>query len=371
MPLLRRRSNVAAKVLSETLVDAPLPAVLSVRDRLRKETLDGDVVDLINELGLGLPKRGGRRRPRSDESARASDKSSFPSPNVLARMGFRHAAHAAEDLPPPKLAEIAIAGRSNVGKSSLLNALTGKSSGSRGTLGVAAVANRPGVTRSINVYANADGAQLVDLPGYGFAFAAEEEVARWQAAMRAYLTSRGQPLRVILVVDARQSLKQSDREFLLWLNAEARVPLHVVMSKCDLVPATELARRYTMMGAELRALQLEYHLAPHHMISSRTGGGVELFRASLAVVLPDKLLRRAAKRSARGQTTHVQAASEEHVATPAARRFAEQLEARRAKAAAVREASEAPAPLGREERRGVARDSFLQRQARRTRRPRR
>ena len=108
---------------------------------------------------------------------------------------------------------------------------------------MAAVANRPGVTRSINFYSNAHGAQLVDLPGYGFAFAQAEEVTRWQTAMRDYLSSRGKPLRVLLIIDARQSLKQTDREFLLWLDREARVPLHVVMSKCDLVSAPELARR--------------------------------------------------------------------------------------------------------------------------------
>ena len=104
--------------------------------------------------------------------------------NVMKRMGFQSASSSADDLPPPPLAEIAFAGRSNVGKSSLLNALTGKHCNNTGTIGIAAVKNRPGVTRSLNVYANPLGAQLVDLPGYGYAQASEEEVAQWQAAMR-------------------------------------------------------------------------------------------------------------------------------------------------------------------------------------------
>ena len=93
-------------------------------------------------------------------------------------------------MPPRPLAEIAFAGRSNVGKSSLLNALTGKISNHKGTIGLASVANRPGVTRSLNFYSNPMGAQLVDLPGYGFAQASEEEMERWQSAMRTYLAKR-------------------------------------------------------------------------------------------------------------------------------------------------------------------------------------
>jgi GTP-binding protein len=238
---------------------------LSVRGRLRREPLSLQVLELIDELQLGM--RRGRRRGQPEPEAL------LPRTRSLAfkRMGFVAALHGADQLPPPPLAEIAFAGRSNAGKSSLLNALSGKGCDKRGTIGIAAVANKPGVTRSINVYANELGAQLVDLPGYGFAFARHEEVAQWQQAMRAYLTSRGAPLRLLLLLDARQSLKHSDRDFLLWLDREARVPLHVVMSKCDLVERKELARRYTVLRREIRELQLRHAVEPHHMISSKTG----------------------------------------------------------------------------------------------------
>jgi GTP-binding protein len=195
------------------------------------------VLELIDELSLGMRrvKRRGRTPPPPLQPRTRS--------LALRQMGFVLQAHRLEELPPPPLAEIAFAGRSNVGKSSLLNAIAGKGGGVGGTIGLASVANRPGVTTSINLYANRHGAQLVDLPGYGFAFAKEEEIARWQHAMRSYLSSRGTPLRVLLLMDARQSLKASDRDFLLWLDREASVPMHVVMSKCDLVERTELARR--------------------------------------------------------------------------------------------------------------------------------
>ena len=190
---------------------------LSVRERLRATKLDRGVLELIDDQELGRPRKGRRRKRRGDDV----DEPPRASPlNTFSRLNFVGTAHSVKALPQPALAEIAFAGRSNVGKSSLLNALSGKICGPTGTVGIAPVANRPGVTRSINFYANDLGAQLVDLPGYGYAFAQEEEVARWQAAMRDYLASRGAPLRIMLVIDARQSLKQTDRDFLLWIDRE-------------------------------------------------------------------------------------------------------------------------------------------------------
>ena len=345
-------------------VDAAASGLLSVRQRLKQEPVDQNVLELIEDQQLGQPPRSRRRGSRHGTSS----KPPADAPNALERMGFIGAAHNTRDMPPLPLAEIAFAGRSNVGKSSLLNALTGKGCGARGTIGIASVANKPGVTRSINFYSNPYGAQLVDLPGYGFAFAQEEEVVRWQDAMRAYLGSRGDPLRVLLVVDARQSLKQSDKDFLLWLDREVRAPLHVVMSKCDLVHRVELAKRYTLMGSALRSLHLAHIMQPHHMVSSRTGAGIDLLRASMATLLPSKLMQRASKRVAANSPSSKPSAAEaspagKEVVTPAARRFADAVTARKAQAQGqAQDSGESRQPLNRQEQQAVAHGFWAQRQ---------
>ena len=240
----------SARLLCTQLIDTSASGKMSLSQRLKREPIRRDIMELIEDQGLGMRRRT-RKLSKQDmvevAEERREQKARTSESNVLARMGLKQATNTADELPPRPLAEIAFAGRSNVGKSSLLNALTGKISNHKGTIGLASVANRPGVTRSLNFYSNPMGAQLVDLPGYGFAQASEEEMERWQSAMRTYLAKRGHGgasegqgeaggqsdfLRVILVIDARQAMKQTDRDFLLWLDREAGVPLHVVRAHC-------------------------------------------------------------------------------------------------------------------------------------------
>lgn len=256
-------------------------SLCSVRERLRRTPLSDAVVRRIRALGLGR-ERGGAVR-LSDEQLREGRR------RELGRMGLIRAAANLDELPRAAEAELALAGRSNVGKSSLLNALVGKRSGGTTTRGLAPVQNRPGVTRSLNFYGSERrGARIVDMPGYGFAFASDGATAQWQAAMREFVVSRGGLLRVLLCVDARQSLRALDREFLLMLDrevprtcspwrggggvaegsvwraaatptptpacAQAGVPCLVVMTKCDLVPTSELARRFAVLEAAAASL---------------------------------------------------------------------------------------------------------------------
>ena len=374
-----------------TLLDPAASGKLSLSQRLKREPIRQDVMELIDELGLGMQRRG-RKLSKAELTEAAEEERRqrllTRRSNVLARMGLKKALDTADGAPRPKAAEIAFAGRSNVGKSSLLNALTGKICGKTGTIGVAAVGNRPGVTRSLNFYSNPMGAQLVDLPGYGYAQASEEETARWQAEMRAYLAQRGHGqhedeaggtvadfLRVILVIDARQAMKQTDRDFLLWLDREARVPLHVVMSKCDLVQRKELCRRYTLLGSELAALSLRHHVAPHHMISSKTGAGVDLLRAALTSQMPSQIrqktgaMRERAERTQRADEQRREyAALEDQIATPAAREFAvrvrrqQQMRQRdRLLEAKRRKPSDMPEHMRRERQRAAAYDLWARR----------
>ena len=229
------------------------------------------------------------------------------------------------------------------------------------------MANKPGVTRSLNFYGNALGAQLVDLPGYGFAYAADAAVDAWQEAMRGYLAQRGAPLRVLLCIDARQSLKQSDRDFLLWLDREAKVPLHVVMTKCDLVVAKELCRRYTLLGEELRSLQLRHHVPPHFMVSSKNKGGIDLLRASLTSAFPEKILGRASAALSKRAKSAASRATDDTLATittPAAREFAVRAAAKRA-AREQRKAAERKISIGRDERAQISSDMWARRVKRR------
>eukprot|EP00315_Gephyrocapsa_oceanica_P019978 CAMPEP_0185367418 /NCGR_PEP_ID=MMETSP1364-20130426/14359_1 /TAXON_ID=38817 /ORGANISM="Gephyrocapsa oceanica, Strain RCC1303" /LENGTH=346 /DNA_ID=CAMNT_0027968057 /DNA_START=40 /DNA_END=1080 /DNA_ORIENTATION=- len=259
-------------------------SLCSVRERLRRTPLSDAVVRRIRALGLGR-ERGGAVR-LSDEQLREGRR------RELGRMGLIQAAATLDELPRAAEAELALAGRSNVGKSSLLNALVGKRSGGTTTRGLAPVQNRPGVTRSLNFYGSERrGARIVDMPGYGFAFASDGATAQWQAAMREFVVSRGGLLRVLLCVDARQSLRALDRDFLLMLDREAGVPCLVVMTKCDLVPTSELARRFALLEADLAELGLRGLRAGVHMVSSRTTAGVPELRRAIAREMPKGWLR--------------------------------------------------------------------------------
>lgn len=281
--------TVAARRGLSTAVAA---GTLTVRQRLKSTPIDHRVLAHIQELGLG---RRGVGNPRAQDAKLLRRR-------LQKRFGFVQAAHAPEELPAVQSSELAFAGRSNVGKSSLLNALLGKNCGPRGTIGMAAVENKPGSTRSVNFYAAPGvdgrevGAMLVDLPGYGFALAAPEAVEAWQATMRAYLGGRGaSPPRVLVLVDARQSLRALDRDMLLFLDREARAPHSVVLTKCDLVDPLELCRRYTLMDEELRGLELKRlrhgAVGLPHMVSARSGAGIIELRNQLIDVVPSATIR--------------------------------------------------------------------------------
>ncbi|HUK57814.1 MAG TPA: ribosome biogenesis GTP-binding protein YihA/YsxC [Stellaceae bacterium] len=174
-------------------------------------------------------------------------------------------------LPLDELPEVAFFGRSNVGKSSLLNALTGRNA-------LARVSNTPGRTRQIVFFA-LDQLMLVDLPGYGFAQAPKKEIGSWQKLVPLYARGRAGLKRALLLIDARHGFMAGDRQFMKLLD-EAAVSYQVVLTKCDKVPAAELEARIAAMAAELAK-----HPAAHpqiHVTSAVTGFGIPELRASLA-----------------------------------------------------------------------------------------
>jgi GTP-binding protein len=173
-------------------------------------------------------------------------------------------------LPDGPVPEIAFAGRSNVGKSSLLNALTNRN-------GLARTSNTPGRTQELNFFDVGDPVQLrlVDMPGYGFAEAPKDLVRRWQHLVNDYLRGRSALKRALVLVDSRHGLKDIDREMMRMLD-EAAVSYHLVLTKSDKVKPTALGSLY-----EATMVEAAKHPAAHPSIfttSSETGSGIAELR---------------------------------------------------------------------------------------------
>ncbi|MFT9399225.1 ribosome biogenesis GTP-binding protein YihA/YsxC [Acetobacter sp.] len=175
-------------------------------------------------------------------------------------------------LPPQTLPEIAFAGRSNVGKSSLINALTGRKA-------LARASSEPGRTKQLNFFNLADRLMLVDMPGYGYAKAAKSVKEDWQEMMFDYLRGRPGLKRVMLLLDARIELKAHDLEVMKLLD-KAAVSFQIVLTKCDAVKPQALARKQEAM----QALTARHPAACPFLslTSSEAGEGIESLRAELA-----------------------------------------------------------------------------------------
>ena len=177
-----------------------------------------------------------------------------------------------EGLPPFGLPEVAFAGRSNVGKSSLLNAITGRTS-------LARVSHTPGRTRQLNFFDLGGRLLLVDMPGYGYAEASKTDIKRWEKLIDAYLQGRPTLARVMVLVDARRGLKPADHELMKRLDERA-VSYQVALTKGDQPKPAELAATIAKVATELAR-----HPAAHPAIvvtSATDGRGVVELRAQLA-----------------------------------------------------------------------------------------
>ena len=179
-----------------------------------------------------------------------------------------------DHIPESRLPEIAFAGRSNVGKSSLVNALTGRKT-------LARVSNTPGRTREINFFRLGDKLMLADLPGYGYARASKAQSEQWAGLIFEYLRGRPNLRRVILLVDSRRGLLENDEEVMTLLD-RAAVSYQLILTKTDKLKPAELTEIASRVAAQSRT-----HGAAHPDLiatSAITGEGIPELRAELAAL---------------------------------------------------------------------------------------
>jgi GTP-binding protein len=191
---------------------------------------------------------------------------------------FLSAAGSVESLPPGQGLEVAFAGRSNVGKSSLINALTGRRS-------LARTSNTPGRTQELIFFRGSGPLVLVDLPGYGYAAAAKSKVSAWTRLIHDYLQGRAVLGRVYVLIDARHGFKSVDDAILDTLG-KAAVSHQVVLTKCDQIVAADLAACVEATEAVLKKRPAAF---PGTVAtSSRTGAGIPELRAAIARLLSER-----------------------------------------------------------------------------------
>ncbi|MEN9856087.1 MAG: hypothetical protein RLZZ157_1213 [Pseudomonadota bacterium] len=197
---------------------------------------------------------------------------------------FIWAAKTMADLPPTGAPEVCFAGRSNVGKSSLVNALVGRK-------GLARASSEPGRTRELIFFALAgkdemERLRIVDLPGYGHAVASKTEIARWNIATRDFLRGRTTLKRAFVLIDSRHGLKPNDLEVMDMLDAAA-LSYQIVLTKIDKLKAPEAQ---AVITATTLALQKRPAAHPElHALSSHTGAGISELRDTIATfALPEQ-----------------------------------------------------------------------------------
>lgn len=187
---------------------------------------------------------------------------------------FVWGAATAGDLPEATLPEVAFAGRSNVGKSSLVNALTGRKT-------LARTSNTPGRTQQLNFFDLGGRLRLVDMPGYGYAQESKEKVEAWTDMVRRFLRGRVTLRRALVLVDSRHGLKPNDLEIMTMLDQSA-VPYLIVLTKADKVKPPALAEVESKTAAALKKHPAAFPEV--HTTSSETGLGIPELRASLAAL---------------------------------------------------------------------------------------
>ena len=196
---------------------------------------------------------------------------------------FKLAAGSAASLPPARGIEVAFAGRSNVGKSSLINVLTGRRA-------LARISHTPGRTQELIFFAGPSRLTLVDMPGYGYAAAAKSKIKAWTSLIHEYLRGRESLARVYVLIDGRHGLKDADEDVLALLD-RAAVNYQLVLTKADQVKPAEHGPLIARIEAAIARHPAAY---PECLLTSaRTGAGIPALRAAIARLLAERAGRSA------------------------------------------------------------------------------
>lgn len=192
---------------------------------------------------------------------------------------FTSAGSSLATLPPMNAVEIAFAGRSNVGKSSLINALTGRKA-------LARTSRTPGRTQELIFFSDGGPLSIVDMPGYGYAAVGKKKVEAWTDLIHAYLRGRANLARVYVLIDARHGIKETDKPVFETLSAAA-VSYQVVLTKADALRAPELVERI----AETEAAIVRRAAAFPNVVatSSRTADGIPALRAAIVQLIGERI----------------------------------------------------------------------------------
>ncbi|ORX45659.1 P-loop containing nucleoside triphosphate hydrolase protein [Hesseltinella vesiculosa] len=269
--------NPLVKVFDNDESAAAASMTLSNRQKFKQVSPPASLYDRLERLGfdqLRRTKRFKKLKQKQYEKAKKDEKYEQRQKSdvhyKLPHLTFYAGAKAASSFPADTLLEVGFVGRSNVGKSSLLNALAETT--------IVRTSDKPGLTQQLNFYSAGSKFMLVDMPGYGFAHAEEEERESWLELIDTYINERKALKRIYVVIDGRHGLKVADLEFLKELDKK-RVKFQVVLTKCDLVVLPTLARRLMVVENDIRSYR--HAVRDVLAVSSKSQAGINQMRKEM------------------------------------------------------------------------------------------